>query len=311
MTRVAIVVPCYNEEDVIHETARRLSELLSHLVSVGKVGADSAIYFVDDGSRDRTWVLIEELVQTSPHIHGVKLSHNRGHQNALLAGLMSAKGDAVISLDADLQDDLAAIGDMLDANAQGYDVVYGVRSRRDTDSFLKRFTAASYYKFLKLMGVEVVYNHADYRLLARCVIEALRRYEESNIFLRGIIPTLGFKSTNVYYERGERFAGASKYPLRKMLSLALDGITSFTPMPLHFITALGMLVSIVSALLGLWAVSIRVFTDTAIPGWASTVVPIYFLGGVQLLGIGVLGEYLSKIYIEVKRRPRYIIEKKI
>lgn len=311
MTRVAIVVPCYNEEDVIQETAHRLSELLSHLVSAGKASADSAIYFVDDGSRDRTWTLIEELAQSRPHIRGIKLSHNRGHQNALLAGLMSAKGDVVISVDADLQDDLAAIDDMLDAYAQGYDVVYGVRSRRDTDTFFKRVTAVGYYKFLNLMGVEVVYNHADYRLLARCVVEALRQYEEKNLFLRGIIPTLGFRSTNVYYERRERFAGVSKYPLRKMLSLALDGVTSFTPMPLHVITALGMLVSVASGLLGLWAVAIRMFTDTAIPGWASTVVPIYFLGGVQLLGIGVLGEYLSKIYLEVKRRPRYIIEKKI
>lgn len=311
MTRVAIVVPCYNEEDVLPETARRLCELLDRLVSSGKASADSAIYFVDDGSRDRTWVLIEEIAQANPHIRGIKLSHNRGHQNALLAGLMTAKGDVVISVDADLQDDLAAIDDMLDAHAQGYDVVYGVRSRRDTDTLFKRVTAVGYYKFLRLMGVEVVYNHADYRLLARCVVEALRQYEEKNIFLRGIIPTLGFRSTSVYYERKERFAGTSKYPLRKMLSLALDGVTSFTPMPLHVITALGILVSAVSGLLGLWAIAVRLFTDVAIPGWASTVVPVYFLGGVQLLGIGVLGEYLSKIYMEVKRRPRYIIEKKI
>lgn len=311
MTRVAIVVPCYNEEEVLPETAAQLSELLSRLISAGKAGTDSAIYFVDDGSHDRTWALIEELAQEIPHVRGIKLSHNRGHQNALLAGLMSAEGDVVISVDADLQDDLAAIDEMLDAHAQGYDVVYGVRSRRDADTLFKRATAIGYYKFLRLMGVEVVYNHADYRLLARCVVEALRQYEEKNLFLRGIIPTLGYRSTNVYYERRERFAGVSKYPFRKMLSLALDGVTSFTPMPLHVITGLGILVSVVSGLLGLWAVAVRLFSDVAIPGWASTVVPIYFLGGVQLLGIGVLGEYLSKIYIEVKRRPRYIIEKKI
>lgn len=311
MKRVAIVVPCYNEEDVLPETARRLSELLEMLASVGTACTGSTIYFVDDGSRDRTWVMIEELARINPRIRGIKLSHNRGHQNALLAGLMTAKGDVVISVDADLQDDLAAITDMISAHAQGYDVVYGVRSRRDTDTFFKRVTANSYYSLLRLMGVEVVHNHADYRLLARCVIEALRRYEERNLFLRGIIPSLGFRSTSVYYERRERFAGVSKYPFRKMLSLALDGITSFTPMPLHVITALGILVSALSGVLGLWAVAVRLFTDVAIPGWTSTVVPIYFLGGVQLLGIGVLGEYISKIYIEVKRRPQYIIEKEI
>jgi len=309
--RVAIVVPCYNEEDVLPETSRRLSELLEILASKGKASTDSTIYFVDDGSRDRTWVLIEELALINPRIRGIKLSHNRGHQNALLAGLMTAKGDVVISVDADLQDDLAAIADMIDAHAHGYDVVYGVRARRDTDTFLKRATAVAYYHLLRLMGVEVIHNHADYRLLARCVIEALRHYEERNLFLRGIIPTLGFNSTSVYYERRERFAGISKYPFRKMLSLALDGITSFTPMPLHMITALGMVVSALSGVLGLWAVAVRLFSDVAVPGWASTVVPIYFLGGVQLLGIGILGEYLSKIYMEVKRRPRYIIEKKI
>lgn len=311
MTRVAIVVPCYNEEEVLPETAHRLADLLDRHISDGKAEADSHIYFIDDGSRDRTWTLIEEFARSNPRIRGIKLSRNRGHQNALLAGLMCAEGDVVISVDADLQDDLTAIGEMLDAHAQGNDVVYGVRSRRDTDTFFKRFTAVSYYRLLRLMGVEVVYNHADYRLLSRCVIEALRQYEENNLFLRGIIPTLGFKSDRVYYERHERFAGQSKYPLRKMLSLALDGITSFTPVPLHIITALGILVSVVSAILGLWAVAVRLLTDAAVPGWASTVVPIYFLGGVQLLGIGVLGEYLSKIYLEVKRRPRYIIEKEV
>lgn len=311
MTRVAIVVPCYNEQEVLPETARRLTDLLGRLISSGKAGPDSAIYFVDDGSRDHTWVLIEELVRTSSHIRGIKLSRNRGHQNALLAGLMLAKGDVVISVDADLQDDLAAIEHMLDAHTQGFDVVYGVRSRRDTDTFFKRATAIGYYKLLRFMGVEVVYNHADYRLLARCVIEALRHYNERNLFLRGIIPTLGFKSANVYYERLERFAGVSKYSLRKMLSLALEGVTSFTPMPLHVITALGIVVSVLSGALGIWAIGVRLFSDVAIPGWASTVVPMYFLGGVQLLGIGVLGEYLSKIYIEVKNRPRYIIEKEI
>jgi hypothetical protein len=212
-------------------------------------------------------------------------------------------------VDADLQDDLDAIGEMLTAYGQGCDVVYGVRSRRDTDTFFKRFSAQAYYKLLNLMGVDVVFDHADYRLLSRRAIEALRGYEESNLFLRGIIPTLGFKNAMVYYERRERFAGESKYPLRKMLALAIEGITSFSPFPLRMIAALGFFVTLISAFLGLWAVVTRLFTDSAVPGWASTVVPVYFLGGLQLLGIGVIGEYLAKVYTEVKRRPRYIIEK--
>lgn len=311
MTQVAIVVPCYNEQEVFPETARRLVELLELHIAQGKAEASSTIYFVDDGSRDRTWVLIEDWARANPQVRGIKLSHNRGHQNALLAGVMRAEGDVVISVDADLQDDLAAIGDMLDAHAQGNDVVYGVRSLRNTDSAFKRITATGYYSLLKIMGVELVHNHADYRLLSRCVVEALRQYDERNLFLRGLIPTLGFRSTNVYYERHERFAGESKYPLSKMLALAWEGISSFTPMPLHIITGLGVLVSVFSALLGFWAVAVRLLTDVSVPGWASTVVPIYFLGGLQLLGIGVLGEYLSKIYMEVKKRPRYIIEKEV
>lgn len=311
MTKIAIVVPCFNEEEVLPETVLRLSKLLNQYIANGKAGADSCIYFVDDGSRDRTWALIEEFSQKNPYVHGIKLSRNRGHQNALLSGLMSVDGDVVISVDADLQDDLDAIGSMLDAYAQGCDIVYGVRSRRDTDSFFKRFTAQGYYRVLQVMGVDVIFDHADYRLMARCAVEALRSYEESNLFLRGIVPTLGFKTTKVYYERHERFAGESKYPLRKMLALAWDGITSFSPVPLHMITALGMLVSIISACLGLLTLAIRLFTELAVPGWASTVVPVYFLGGLQLLGIGVIGEYLAKVYVEVKRRPRYIIEKRI
>jgi polyisoprenyl-phosphate glycosyltransferase len=311
LTRVAIVVPCYNEQEVLLETAHQLTQLFETHMAQERMDAESRIYFIDDGSQDRTWVLIEELARSNPHIHGIKLSRNRGHQNALLAGLMHAKGDVVISVDADLQDDLAAIGEMLDAHARGHDVVYGVRSLRDTDTVFKRFTATIYYRLMRVMGVELVHNHADYRLLSRCVVEALRQYDERNLFLRGIIPTLGFKSANVYYQRQKRFAGQSKYPLSKMLTLALEGITSFTPVPLHIITGLGMLVSVISAFLGLWAVAVRLFTDMAVPGWASIVVPIYFLGGLQLLGIGVLGEYLSKIYMEVKRRPRYIIEKEV
>lgn len=311
MTTLAVVVPCYNEEQVLPETARRLSELLKGLIDAGKVAGDSHICFVDDGSRDRTWTLIEELSIANPMIKGIKLSRNRGHQNALLCGLMNAEGDAVISMDADLQDDLSAIADMLKAHAQGCDVVYGVRSQRDTDTLFKRFTAHAYYKLLRTMGVDVVFDHADYRLLTRRAIEALREYEESNLFLRGIIPTLGFNSAKVYYERRERFAGESKYPLHKMLGLAFEGITSFSPLPLRMIAALGIVVTAISTFLGLWTIAVRLFTDTAVPGWASTVVPVYFLGGLQLLGIGVIGEYLAKVYMEVKRRPRYIIEKRL
>ena len=290
MIKLAIVVPCYNEEQVLPETTRRLSELLQRLADSGKVSDSSRIYFVDDGSRDQTWPLIEQLAQANPLIKGIKLSRNRGHQNALLSGLMIAEGDVVISVDADLQDDLDAIVEMLDAHSQGSDVVYGVRSRRDTDTFFKRFTAQAYYKLLQIMGVDVVFDHADYRLLSRRAIEALQGYEETNLFLRGIIPTLGFKSSKVYYERHERFAGESKYPVHKMLALAIEGITSFSPMPLRMIAAFGIFVTIISAFLGLWAVAVRLFTDSAVPGWASTAVPIYFLGGLQLLGIGVIGE---------------------
>ena len=306
---VAVLLPCYNEEDVLHETANRLNELLHRLVQFGRISSESRIYFVDDGSRDRTWVLIEDLALGNPLIKGIKLSRNRGHQNALLAGLMTAAGDVLISVDADLQDDLEAINGMLEAYEQGCDVVYGVRSSRDTDTFFKRFTAQSYYRLLETMGVEVVFDHADYRLLSRRAIEALRQYEESNLFLRGIIPTLGFKSAYVQYERRERFAGESKYPLRKMLALAVEGITSFSPLPLRVIAGLGITVTFLSAFLGLWTLGVRLFSDQAVPGWASTVLPVYFLGGLQLLSIGVIGEYLAKVYMEVKRRPRYIIEK--
>jgi glycosyltransferase involved in cell wall biosynthesis len=311
MNNLAIVVPCFNEEQVLPETAYRLSELLQGLIDTATVSDDSRIYFVDDGSRDRTWSLIEQLAAANPLIKGIKLSRNRGHQNALLCGLMNAAGDVVISVDADLQDDLGAIEKMLEAHSQGHDVVYGVRSQRDTDTYFKRFTAQAYYKLLHVMGVDVVFDHADYRLLSRRAIEALSEYGESNLFLRGIIPTLGFNSTKVYYERRERFAGESKYPLSKMLALAIEGITSFSPLPLRMIAALGILVTIISAFLGLWTVAVRLFTDTVVPGWASTVVPVYFLGGLQLLGIGVIGEYLAKVYMEVKRRPRYIIEKSV
>ena len=306
---LSIVVPCYNEEAVLPETIQRLTELLQYLIDKGKVRSDSCIYYVDDGSHDRTWDLIETFAKTNGFVRGIKLSRNRGHQNALLAGLLTVKGEAVISVDADLQDDLSAIEEMLDYYVDGYDIVYGVRSSRKTDTFFKSFTAIAYYRLLAVMGVEIIYNHADYRLMSRRVIEALKEFGEVNLFLRGIIPQLGFSHTIVYYERAERFAGESKYPLKKMLALAWQGITSFSDVPLKFITGLGLLVSLISFAVTIWAIWIKLFTEVAIPGWASTVLPIYFLGGIQLLCLGIIGEYLAKIYTETKRRPRYIIEK--
>lgn len=308
---VAIVIPCYNEEAVLAVTAERITGIVNDLQSRGLISAQSSINFVDDGSRDATWRLIEELAASNPLIRGIKLSRNRGHQNALMAGLLTVQGDATISVDADLQDDLDAIEAMILKFRDGCEVVYGVRKRRNTDTFFKRFTAEGYYKVLARVGVDVVFNHADYRLLGRAVIEALREYEEVNLFLRGIIPQLGFKSDVVLYDRQERFAGESKYPLSKMLSLAWNGLTSFSSMPLRWITMAGTIISFLSFGIGTWALFIGLFSDRVLPGWASTVIPMYFMGGIQLLSLGIIGEYVSKIYLETKRRPRYIIEKQV
>lgn len=308
---LGVVVPCFNEEQVLPETAKRLDALLGVLVSTGRIDGQSRIWFVDDGSRDGTWALIEAYSRTvGSRIAGFKLTRNRGHQMALLAGLLSAEGDVLISIDADLQDDLDAIPRMLDEYLAGSDIVYGVRSCRERDSIFKRVTAEAYYRLLKALGVEIVFNHADFRLMSRRAVEALREHRETNLFLRGLVPQLGFRSSIVHYERLERFAGESKYPIRKMLALAWQGITSFTAAPLRFITGLGMSISVLSLGLGAWALGMRVFTDKAVPGWASIVVPLFLLSGVQLLALGVIGEYLAKIYVEVKQRPRYFIEQK-
>jgi glycosyltransferase involved in cell wall biosynthesis len=306
--QLAIVVPCYNEQEVLPETSRRLLGLLARLAGDGLVSAASLVYFVDDGSRDRTWSLVEELARVHPEVRGLKLSRNRGHQNALIAGLLTAEGDAIVSIDADLQDDVEVIRDMVQRYREGCDVVYGVRSDRTVDGLL-RYPAELHYRLLRLMGAEVVFNHADFRLLSRQAIEALRQYREVNLYVRGIVPMLGFTTATVAYKRAERFAGESKYPLRKLASLAFQGVTSFSAAPLRLITTLGLLVCAGSFALVLWALSIRLLTDQVVPGWASTVVPIYFLGGVQLLCIGVIGEYLAKIYLEVKARPRFVIER--
>jgi polyisoprenyl-phosphate glycosyltransferase len=309
MTLLSIVVPCYNEQEVLPETAKRMLVLIEHLQAQGKIGGNSHVVFVDDGSRDKTWPIIEELTAAHSAIRGIKLSRNHGHQTALLAGLFSAIGDIVVTVDADLQDDLAAIERMVDAHKAGADVVYGVRERRDSDTMFKRFSAEGYYRLLKFMDVEIVFNHADYRLLSRRVIEALKQFGETNVFLRGIIPQLGFPSSIVYYDRAERFAGESKYPFVKMLAFAWEGITSFSAAPLRLITSLGVLISLCTFAVTLWALWIRLFTNTAVPGWASTVLPIYLIGGVQLLCIGIIGQYLAKVYLETKRRPHFFIEK--
>jgi len=311
MIKISIVVPCYNEQDVLPETVGRLIKLCSELQDRNKICLDSQVIFIDDGSTDATWRLIENYAAERDNISGIKLSRNCGHQNALLAGLLLAEGDAVISVDADLQDDLDAIEQMIDEFISGKDIVYGVRKRRDLDTVFKRLTAESYYRLLNLMGVDVVFNHADYRLLSRRAIEALRQFREVNLFLRAIIPLLGFSSSIVYYDRKERFAGESKYPLKKMLALAWQGITSFSAVPLRMITVLGFMIFFGSLLITLWAIGIRLFSDWAVPGWTSTVVPIYLMGGIQLLGIGIIGEYLAKIYMETKSRPPFIIENRI
>ena len=308
--RITLVVPCRNEEQVLPETASRLAALLGRMTQDGAI-AEPSIFFVDDGSADGTWRVIEWLAIEDGRIHGLKLSRNFGQQSAILAGYLAAPGDALISIDADLQDDIAAIEEMVRAYASGAEVVYGIRSSRKTDSFFKRTTAEGYYRLLHAMGVELKFNHADFRLLSRRVVEELRSCKESNLLLRGLIPQLGFPSALVYYERHERFAGETKYPISKMISLAVSGITSFTAIPLKIITVLGMLISLFSFGLAAWALFAKFFTSAAIPGWASIVIPLYMLGGIQLLCLGVIGQYLARMYTEAKARPRFIVEKSL
>ena len=306
---LAVVVPCYNEEEVLPETARRLDDLVARMVAKGLVSSASRVYFVDDGSRDRTWSIVEELNTANSRFAGIKLSRNRGHQNALVAGLFTASGDVVVSVDADLQDDINVIEQMVEEFRQGSDVVYGVRRQRATDTFFKRITAETFYGLMRRLGAETVFNHADFRLMSRRAIEALKEFGEVNLFLRGIVPLIGFRSCMVYYDRTERFAGESKYPLRKMIEFALDAITSFSVVPLRIITAIGFIVFGGTLFASFWILWIRFVTGDAVPGWASTVLPMLFLGGIQILCLGVMGEYLGKIYAETKARPRYFIER--
>ena len=304
-----LVIPCYNEQEVLHETARRLREKMESLMEREMISRESRIMFVNDGSRDRTWEIIRELHESDPIYQGVKLTRNRGHQNALLGGLMTAKeyADMVISMDADLQDDIDVVDQFVEKYYEGCEIVYGVRSARKTDTFFKRFTAEGFYKLINFMGGEVVFNHADYRLMSRRALDELAKYKEVNLFLRGIVPMIGFQTGIVTYERHERFAGESKYPLKKMLALAVDGITSLSIKPIRAIVLLGMLIFLCSIAMLVYSLVQHFLGNTSI-GWTSLIVSIWAIGGLQLLAIGVIGEYIGKIYLETKERPKYIIE---
>lgn len=302
MTTLYIVVPCYNEEEVLTETSRRLRSKLHDLISEGKIDSKSRICFVDDGSKDSTWEIICEHQGLYPEICGIKLAHNRGHQNALLCGLMTVKPfcDCAVSIDADLQDDINVIDSFLVNYEDGCDIVYGVRDKRDTDTFFKKATAEGFYKFLNLLGVECVYNHADYRLMSRRALDALSQYDEVNLFLRGMVPTIGYKTAKVFYDRSERLAGESKYPLKKMLALAWEGVTSFSVVPLRLICSIGVLICIIS-----FIASIVLLFVSAL---SALVASLWFLGGLQMIAVGICGQYIGKIYSEVKHRPKYIVE---
>lgn len=305
-----MAIPCYNEEEVLHEKAKRLEEKYYELKKNEKISDESRVVFIDDGSRDKTWKIIEELHEQNEMFSGIKLSRNRGHQNALLCGLMTVRklADAVISMDADLQDDINAIDGMIDKYMEGCDVVYGVRSARKTDTFFKRFTAEGFYKLMNMMGANIVFNHADFRLMSKRALEGFSEFKEVNLFLRGIVPMVGYKSDIVTYERAERFAGESKYPLKKMLAFAFEGITSLSTKPIKLITGIGFIIFAVSIVMVIYNI-IRFFMGATVPGWASLAVSIWALGGVQLISIGLIGEYIGKIYLESKHRPRYIVEK--
>lgn len=311
MDRLAIVVPCYNEEEVLQIASEALRKVLKDLIQKGKISDDSFILFVNDGSKDKTWELIEEEHNKFPtEVRGVKLAGNVGHQFALTAGLITAKdmSDVTVSIDADLQDDVAVIEEMIDKFHDGCDIVYGVRKERKTDTFFKRFTAQSFYKVMKWMGVKTIYNHADFRLMSKRAVEEFSKYQETNLFLRGMMPLIGYKTDSVYYDRKERVAGESKYPLKKMLALAFNGISSFSVKPISLILGAGIFVIFASIAALVYAL-ISYFTGHVVPGWTSLIISIWFLGGLQLVAIGLVGQYIGKIYIEVKHRPRYNIEK--
>lgn len=307
-----IVIPCYNEEEVLHETTKRLNQKLTYLIKKKVISSKSKVMYVNDGSKDKTWKIIEQIHSENQMFTGISLSRNRGHQNALVAGLLTAKSyaDVVISMDADLQDDINAIDEMLEKYYEGCDIVYGVRSARKTDTFFKRITAEGFYKFMQAMGVHIVYNHADYRLTSKKVLEQFQNYKEVNLFLRGIFPLIGYKSDKVYYERAERFAGESKYPLKKMLNFAWDGITSFSVKPLRMICTLGFVILFISILIMIYSL-IRKCTGNVVDGWTFLNISIWFIGGLQMISLGIIGEYVGKMYNETKARPRFIVAKNL
>ena len=304
-----LVVPCYNEQEVLRDTAEKLEQKLTQLIDAGRVNGKSRIAFVNDGSRDNTWELIRQCTDRSPLFSGINLAHNEGHQNALLAGLMTVLpyADVTISMDADLQDDIDAVDLMLEKHAAGANIVYGVRENRASDTFLKRFTAESFYRAMRALGADIVFNHADFRLMDRRALMALAEYPEVNLFLRGIVPMIGLSHEIVYYTRKQRLAGDSKYPWRRMASFAWEGVTSLSARPIRLISQMGMFISFISGLMLIWSI-VRHFVGETIVGWTSLVVSLWFLGGLILLSIGVIGEYVAKIYLEVKRRPRYLVQ---
>ena len=310
MKTLYIVVQCYNEEELLHETTKRLKDKLDKLIKNKKIKKDSKVLYVNDGSKDNTWAIIEEINKNDKMFTGISLSRNRGHQNALVAGLLTAKehADIIISMDADLQDDINAIDEMIEKNNNGCDIVYGVRNKREKDSWFKRTTAEGFYKFMKIMGVDVVFNHADYRLTSKRVLDNFADYHEVNLFLRGIFPLIGFKSDIVYYERNERFAGVSKYPLKKMLNFAWDGITSFSVKPIRMVLNIGIIMFVISIIMLIYALTVKILGNT-VSGWTFIICSIWMIAGVQMLSLGIIGEYIGKIYSETKARPRFIIEK--
>ena len=312
LKKLYLVIHCYNEEEVLPITTEALKLKMNNLINNKKISKDSKVLYINDGSKDKTWELIEQIHEKDNMFCGIKLSRNRGHQNALLAGLMSAKkyADITISMDADLQDDINVIDKMLEEYNNGSEVVYGVRSSRKKDSFFKKFTAEGFYKFMKLMGVEIVFNHADCRLMSKVALDGLDEFSEVNLFLRGIVPQIGYKSSIAYYERNERAAGESKYPLKKMLKFAMEGITSFSVKPLKMITSMGFIMSIFSFIILIYALVVKL-TGNAVSGWTFIIFSIWLVAGIQMLSLGIIGEYIGKIYQETKRRPKYIIEKEL
>lgn len=309
---LTVVVPCYNEEEVLSESVTQLTNIIQKLVMSASISDKSQIMFVDDGSKDKTWELIQQYSESNEHVSGLKLSRNYGHQGALLAGLTEAHAysDCVVSIDADLQDDVNAIIEFIEKYHEGFDVVYGVRDKRDTDTYFKRNSALAFYRIMSKLGVNMVPNHADYRLLSKRALTEFLRYKEENMFIRGIVPLLGFKSTKVFYNRNERFAGESKYPLKKMVLFAVDGITSFSVAPIRLLLVLGSVIFMIGVVMGIYAI-VQKIVGAVVPGWTSLIVSLWLIGGIQLIGIGVLGEYIGKIFKQVKERPRFTIEENV